>query len=299
MKNAENVYWQIDNRIKQICLMDEAEILPINKAWQKYNWVKKYFKQKPKQGYFIWIKKQSKKTFSTCVSIANKNTKQKLENLLVLEKGVKAKIEGNCNSLKKDLSGIHQATGKIVLKENATLKYNHTHSWKEKDIVETNYDFFLEKNSKLNYTYKSFSSPQKLRIKTTLNIFENATAKVVLMADCEHGETNIKETLSLKEKGSSGIIKLRLVGRNNSKISACSKVLAQAEGKGHLDCQGILLDNNSSISLTPELLCENKKAQITHEASIGKISQEELTYLRMRGLTEKQAINLIISGFLQ
>jgi Fe-S cluster assembly scaffold protein SufB len=61
----------------------------------------------------------------------------------------------------------------------------------------------------------------------------------------------------------------------------------------------IVIDKNSKISLIPELICQNKKAQITHEASIGKISEEELNYLRMRGLTEDEAINLIVSGFLK
>jgi Fe-S cluster assembly scaffold protein SufB len=46
------------------------------------------------------------------------------------------------------------------------------------------------------------------------------------------------------------------------------------------------------------LVCESKEAQITHEASIGKISEEQLNYLRSRGLNEKEAIDLIISGFL-
>jgi len=66
-----------------------------------------------------------------------------------------------------------------------------------------------------------------------------------------------------------------------------------------LDCQGLLVDKDSKISLTPELICQNKLAQITHEAAIGKISEEELSYLRMRGLSEEEAINLIVSGFFQ
>ncbi len=61
---------------------------------------------------------------------------------------------------------------------------------------------------------------------------------------------------------------------------------------------GLLLDGNSSIDAVPELLNKNKDATLTHEASIGRISEEELSYLRSRGLTEDEAIGLIVTGFL-
>ena len=120
-----------------------------------------------------------------------------------------------------------------------------------------------------------------------------------MIANCVGTEMNIKDVLILKGKGSSGIINLRLVSGKKSKVLAHSQVIADSESKGHLDCQGLLTDKKSNISLIPELVCKNKLAQITHEASIGKISQEQLNYLRTRGLTEKQATNLIINGFLE
>jgi len=61
---------------------------------------------------------------------------------------------------------------------------------------------------------------------------------------------------------------------------------------------GLLLAEDSSINAIPELVNRNKDTSLTHEASIGKISEEILNYLRSRGLTEDQAIDLIVSGFL-
>ena len=302
MKNAKSTYTQIDNKAPKICQMSGAEILPSKIAWEKYNWTKKYFQKKPNQGYFIWVKKNIGSYLSTCVSIAAKNTKQNLQNLLVIEKNLKVNLQGICNSQRKNLSGKHQAQGKIILKENATLKYEHFHSWGENDIVEPNYQFILEKNSKLDYFYKNFQSPKKLKINTQINVFEKASANLNIIINAIQSNIDINDILVLKEKNSSGIIKLRLVGKENSEITARSQVRAEAESKGHLDCQGLLIGsekNNSIIKLIPELVCQNKKAQITHEASIGKISEEELNYLRMRGLTEKQAIDLIVNGFLE
>ena len=306
MKNAKNIYKpayaQIDNKTPKICQISGVEILPSRIAWGKYNWTKKYFQKKPKQGYFIWVQKNINSYLSTCISIAAKNTKQNLQNLLVIEKNLKVNTQGTCNSQRKNLSGEHKVKGKIILKENSILKYEHFHSWGENDIVEPDYQFILEKNSKLDYFYKSLQTPKKLKINTQINVLEKASANLNIIINSVQSDININDILILKEKNSSGIIKLRLVAKENSKITACSQVRAKAESKGHLDCHGLLIGsekNNSIIKLVPELVCQNKKAQITHEASIGKISEEELNYLRMRGLTEKQAIDLIVNGFLE
>jgi Fe-S cluster assembly scaffold protein SufB len=60
-----------------------------------------------------------------------------------------------------------------------------------------------------------------------------------------------------------------------------------------------MLDQTADVVLVPELLCRNKDAQITHEASIGKVSDEQITYLRSRGLREDEAVDLIVRGFLE
>ena len=302
MKNARNVYTQINNKIPKICQIGGVEILPSQIAWEKYNWAKKYFQKKPREGYFIWVKKNISSSLLTCISITAQNIKQNLQNLLVIEKNLDVNLQGICNVQRKNLFGKHMAQGKIILKENSVLKYEHLHSWGQNDIVEPNYQFLLKKNSKLDYFYKTFQTPKKLKINTSLNLLQGASANLNIMVNSIRSNVEINDVLILKEKNSSGIIKLRLVGKENSQTTAHSQVKAEAESKGHLDCQGLLVDsekNNSIIKLIPELICQNKKAQITHEASIGKISEEELNYLRMRGLTEKEAIDLIVNGFLQ
>jgi len=300
MKNAKNVnYWQVDNKVKNIFERKGVVILPSFKAWEMFKWSKDYFKGKPKEGYFVWVREQTNFPLSTCVSIAAQNTKQNLQNLLVVDEGLNVRVQGVCNALDKNLCGVHKAQGKIILKKGSSLKYEHIHSWGKEDVVEPRYEFLLEKDSKLSYIYKTLFTPKKLKINTSFTGLENSTAIVKLFSNCLNTKVKIEDVLVLKEKGASGIIELRLVGRKNSKVKAKSTIITEAQTKGHLDCQGLLVDESSEISLVPELVCKNKDAQITHEASIGKISEEELNYLRMRGLSEKEAINLIINGFLE
>lgn len=300
MKNVKNVnFWQVDHKIKNIFERKGMKILPSPEAWQKFGWVRKFFGEKPEEGYFIWVKKPVDIPLEACVSIASLRISQNLTNLLVIEKGVKAKANVICNATKNDLYATHKAKGKVILKEGSFLEYNHFHYWGQKDFVEPNYEFFLQKNSRLIYNYQNLFPPEKLQLTTIIHGGKNSSLNLNIVINGINSKIWVKDTLLLEEKNSQGIVKLRMVGRENSQIFAQSAIFAKAQGKGHLDCQGLLVDKTAKISLIPQLVCQNKEAQITHEASIGKISEEELTYLRMRGLSEKEAIDLIASGFLK
>ena len=300
LQNAKNAhFWQVDNELKQITKDNNVLVLPSKEAWKKFLWTRKLFSTKPKEGYFIWVKHQPENPLTTCVTLASHGVSQNLNNLMIIEKGIKVKANVVCQATKNNLHGFHNAKGKLILKENASLDYDHIHSWGDKDFVNPEYQFILEKGSKLSYSYKNLLPPKHLKVKTDILAKENASANIDLTINAKDSKVDLDESLSLQGHNSQGVIKLRVVAREKSDIQAESSVIASAESKGHLDCQGLLVDKSAVMSLTPKLVCKNPKSQITHEASIGKISEEELNYLRMRGLKEEEAVDLIISGFLK
>lgn len=299
MRNARNVnYWQTDHKIKKITEVKGVSILPILKAWKEFEWVRLYFKERPKEGYFIWVKKRIDFPLLTCITIASHNTFQELTNLLVIEKKIKAKAIVNCHSQENDLCGKHFANGKIILNDGASLEYNHYHRWGKNDLVNPDCELYLGKGSNLLYNYQNLFPPKTLNLITKIYNKRNSSCQANFIINGVNSQIKLKETIFLEGENSRGILKLRLVGRKNSKINAQSKIIANAESIGHLDCQGLLVDKDSTISLIPKLICKSNQAQLTHEASIGKISEEQLSYLRTRGLTEEEALNLIITGFM-
>jgi Fe-S cluster assembly scaffold protein SufB len=68
--------------------------------------------------------------------------------------------------------------------------------------------------------------------------------------------------------------------------------------KGHLECKGLIIDDESYIQSIPELIARKKGVEITHEAAVGKISDKEIQYLMTRKLSRDQAISIIIRGFM-
>ena len=300
MKNVKSAHFrQIDHQIKAINQRNGTIILPSPEAYDKFPWTRRHFAKKPAEGYFVWVKKETGVPLTTCVTIASPKIQQNLINLLVVEKNVKVKANVVCNAAKNNLYGIHQAKGKLILKEGAVLIYNQFHQWGKNDFVNPNYEFILGKNSQLTYTYKNLLPPKELKLKTIIHAKKGASCQLTTTINGIKTKISVEEGIFLEGKDSRGILQLRLVGRKESQTKAASKIVAQKAGFGHLDCQGLLIDKKAVIDLIPRLICQNPKAQLTHEASIGKISDQQLNYLRSRGLSEKEAINLIVSGFLE
>lgn len=303
MKSAKNAnYWQVDHKVKSLSPAKGVEIFESPEAWEKFSWTRKYFTSKPKEGYFIWVQEQVDLPLVSCISIMGKNVKQELGNLMVIESGLNISMKGTCNSLHSGC-GQHKAKGKIIIKDRASLKYGHFHTWGKKDSVQPEYDFILGKEAKLEYSYKMISGPEKLKVKTRVELAQKAVCILKVVADCSSTKAEIEDELFLQGRDSSGQIEQKLVAREGAEVSAVSAVSALAECKGHLDCQGLLVDpamggRQPILNLVPKLACKNSKAQLTHEAAIGRISSEQLDYLMMRGLSEKEAVDLIINGFL-
>lgn len=272
MKNAENVpnFYQIDNKIEHIQSDEGVIILPSNLAWKKFSWTHKYFDKKPKQGFFLWFKKNSTKKFNTLVEINSENIIQEMNNLIVIEKGINITLSSSCGSTKR-VKGKHFALAKIIIKENSKLEYSQGNLWRNEDEFESNYTFILNKGAKLE-------------------------TSIINQAD--GAKINTKENIYLRGKESSADVRIKMIAKNKGIFFSESYMHGEDEAKGHLECSGLIIDKKSKITSIPGIICYSNKAELTHEASIGKISEEKLLYLRMRGLSEKKATELIIKSFL-
>jgi Fe-S cluster assembly scaffold protein SufB len=91
----------------------------------------------------------------------------------------------------------------------------------------------------------------------------------------------------------------RAIAREGSKMIIRGLIEGgNADCKGHLECRGLLIDEEAFLQSIPELIARKKGVEITHEAAVGKISEREITYLMTRKLSRDQAVSLIIRGFM-
>ena len=136
-------------------------------------------------------------------------------------------------------------------------------------------------------------------IRTTNAVLKDR-AKLVIKekiqtTNCQTADTNFN--VELVGDDSSVEVMSRCVARDTSSQSFYSKVMGKNRCFGHVECDAILMDK-AKITSTPEIVAECVDANLVHEAAIGKIAGEQLVKLKTLGLTDKEAEDLIIKGFL-
>jgi hypothetical protein len=103
----------------------------------------------------------------------------------------------------------------------------------------------------------------------------------------------------LTGKGTKGEVISRAIAMNSSEISARGLLVGEhPKSKAHLECNGLLLSDKARIHAIPELIGKSQGTELSHEAAIGKISEEEVEYLMARGFSREEATSLIVRGFM-
>jgi Fe-S cluster assembly scaffold protein SufB len=193
------------------------------------------------------------------------------------------------------------------------------------------HEFFVRKGAKMKYVEKHYgegpgSGKRILNPKTIIEVEEDGVAELemvqisgvdstvrdtevrlrknaklivserLLTEGQQTAESNI--TVSLLEEGSTAQVISRSVARGDSKQVFHLIMRGYADCRGHIQCDSIIMDN-AQVSSIPEITAYHSDARLIHEAAIGKIASEQLTKLMCMGLTEKEAEDTILQGFLK
>ena len=160
-------------------------------------------------------------------------------------------------------------------------------------IIELSEGAYLEMDT---LQIKGISSTDR---KTTAKLGENATL-VIREKLMTHGNQVAKTdfTVDLDGENSSANVISRSVARDNSRQVFFSRINGNSKCTGHTECDAIIMDN-ASVSAIPEVTANNIEASLIHEAAIGKIAGEQLIKLMTLGLSEQEAEEQIVNGFLK
>lgn len=203
----------------------------------------------------------------------------------------------NPTSNKSEHNGIHT----FHLAKNCKVKYVEKHlgignkgdknlSPTTKIIMDNNSHFEMETIQLGGVSYSKRNTFAKLKDNAKLIIKER-----ILTTEAQKAITNFK--VELIGKNSSVEVLSRSVAKNNSHQEFNSNIIGKNDCFGRVECDGILIDN-AVITSTPKIQAMNAEAQLIHEAAIGKIAGEQVLKLLTLGLSQEDAENLIIKGFL-
>ncbi len=197
----------------------------------------------------------------------------------------------------------HNGIHRFFLEENSKVKYIEKHygtgKGKGKRILNPVTEVYLKKGSILEMETAQIKGVDSTIRETKGELLED-TNFVVSEKIMTHGKQFAKTTfeLSLNGKNASAHVTSRSVATENSEQLYESKIYGNAKCFAHTECDAIIKDNAKVIAI-PEIAANNVEANLIHEAAIGKIAGEQLIKLMTLGLSEKEAEEEIINGFLR
>ena len=205
----------------------------------------------------------------------------------------------NCGSQDSDHDGVHR----FFIGKNARVKYVEKH-YGEGDGTGKR---ILNPTTEVNIGEGSAVEMEMVQIKGVDSTSRITTAKLEKCARLvvherlmTHGEqrADSKYTIELNGDGSSADVVSRSVARDASVQNYCSRLIGNAECTGHTECDAIIMDS-ARVLAVPELEANNIDAALIHEAAIGKIAGDQIIKLMTLGLTEAEAEEQIVNGFLR
>ena len=202
-----------------------------------------------------------------------------------------------------DAASRHDGIHRFFVGKNAHVKYVEKHygsgDGKGERIMNPQTEVDLGENSEMEMEMVQIKGVDST-VSTTKASLKKGAKLVVTERLMTHGNQRAESKFDVDLNGvdSSANIISRAVARDNSVQIFKSVINGNAKCSGHTECDAIIMDN-ANISAIPEITANNPDAALIHEAAIGKIAGEQIIKLMTLGLTEKEAEEEIVNGFLK
>ena len=258
-----------------------------------------------KPGINVYVKENSKyEIVHIPVILTESGLNDTVYNDFYIGKNAKVTIIAGCgihNDHHKDSQ--HDGIHRFFLEEGATVKYIEKHygegNGEGKRILNPVTEVYLKEGSSLDMQSSQIKGVDST-IRETKGVLEANTNFTISEKIMTHGNQYAKTVFDVQLNGenSSTHVISRSVATENSKQDFVSKIYGNAKSFAHSECDAIIKDN-AKVTATPEITANNVDANLIHEAAIGKIAGEQLIKLMTLGLSEKEAEEQIIKGFLK
>jgi Fe-S cluster assembly protein SufB len=221
--------------------------------------------------------------------------------LIVVEKGAYAHFIEGCSAPKYNILNLHAGCVELYVREGATLRYSTIENWSKNMMNLNTKRALVEKNGNIQWISGTFGSHITMLYPSSILKGEGAKSEFngISFASKEQNlDTGAKVVHAAPNTFST--IKSRSIAKNGgiSVYRSSVNVMPEATGtKSSVICESLMMDNSSRTDTIPAMDIRNNKADIGHEAKIGRISDEAVFYLMTRGLTEEQSKAMIVRGF--
>ncbi len=262
-------------------------------------------------GSFVFIPKgvRCPMELSTYFRINTEEAGQFERTLIVAEEGGYVAYNEGCTAPQFDTNQLHAAVVELVALDDAEIKYSTVQNWYAGDENGKGgiYNFVTKrgaargKNSKISWTQVETGSAITWKYPSVILQGDNSIGEfysVALTNNAQIADTGTKMIHIGKNTRSTIISKGISAGKSNNSYRGLVKILPKADGaRNYTQCDSMLIGDRSEANTFPYIEVMNATARVEHEATTSKISEEQLFYLQQRGISQEDAVSLIINGF--
>ncbi|MBA2935457.1 Fe-S cluster assembly protein SufB [Sphingomonas sp. CGMCC 1.13654] len=246
---------------------------------------------------------------STYFRINAENTGQFERTLIVADKGAYVSYLEGCTAPQRDENQLHAAVVELVALDDAEIKYSTVQNWYPGDAEGKGgiYNFVTKRalcqgrNSKVSWTQVETGSAITWKYPSCVLAGENSVGEfysVAVTTNRQQADTGTKMIHLGKGSRSTIVSKGISAGRSDNTYRGLVRVGPTAEGvRNFTQCDSLLLGDQCGAHTVPYIEVRNPSAQIEHEATTSKISDDQLFYAMQRGLDPEAAVALIVNGF--
>lgn len=312
-------YIQMDNTpVHSSVSQDGVEVMPVSQAMEKYDWMPDYWWQAVAvdqdkytanielnrySGYFIRALPGQKTVFpvQACLYLAKDRLVQNVHNIIIAEENSEMHIITGCTTASQEETGLHLGVSEFYIKRGAKVTFTMIHSWSPEIAVRPRSGVIIEDEGLFMSNYLLMKPVHTLQMNPLARcVGENSTARFnSVLVTGEGSSLDVGSRVMLDAAGARTEIISRAITTGGI-ITARGYIEGNApEVKGHLECRGLILGEKGVIHAIPELKGNLEGIDLSHEAAVGKIAEEEVEYLMARGLTRDEATAAIVRGFLR
>ena len=252
-------------------------------------------------GYFVRARKGAKisQPVQSCMFIKGHSSGQSIHNIVIVEEGAELHILGGCATAHDANDTAHLGITEYYVEKGGKLTFTMIHNWGTSTTVRPRSAGIVEAGGEFQNNYILLKPVADLQMYPTMKLQgQGAVARFNSVIVAPTGSyVDCGNRIELNAPDTRGEIISRTLTTGGTIINRGFIGASAAPARGHLECKGLIL-GGGRIHAIPELDSNQDGVELSHEAAVGKIAQEEIEYLMARGLDEDEAASTIVRGFL-
>lgn len=223
--------------------------------------------------------------------------------LIILEESIQASYIEGCSGPKYDSPSLHAGMVEIFVGPSARMRYSSVENWSKNTFNLNTKRAIVEENGIMEWVSGNMGSRRTMLYPCSILRGAGARADHLGMAFANGDQiqdTGAKVIHAAKNTSSKIVMKSLSKNGGKSVFRGDVKILIGAKGsRAHLKCDSLLLDSKSKADTIPALKIDENDVSAGHEATTGKISDEQMFYCESRGISQEEATGMIVNGFIE